>query len=328
MNDNYYKLEHLNLSNTDWFVVNWCLGNTCTYSCSYCPDHLHDGSRKWPDVNVIKSFISRVKEQVYPKKLYFEFTGGEVTVYSEFLEVCQFCKDNDVKVGLISNGSRTVRWWEENKHFFDHICISFHPEEADPDHFVKVVNAIHDDVRTHVNIMMSPEKFDYCFDVANKVKDIGNISLALQPLIHDFGDTLFDYSAEQKVVFDKQHELISRHIKYTKTFNYYRGAMNKVYADGRKQASSPHRFISQNTNNWAGWDCYSGVEQIIVDMYGRIYIGWCKVGGAIGNIQDQMLVIPKTPTRCDKTMCHCNFDIMSTKVKVDERSNIIPIIAA
>ena len=314
MEKKYIKLEHSNLNHADWFVVNWCLGNTCNYECSYCPSALHDGSKGWPDPNVIKNFILKVKSIHPNKKFYFEFTGGEVTVYKHFIEICKFCADNDVKVGLITNGSRTLRYWEENKEFFDHICISFHPEFADENHFIDVVKLIHGDVRTHVNIMMSPQKFDFCYAVANKIKDLGNLSMALQPLIHDFGDQLFDYNDFQKKVFDKQHELITKHIKFTKSYDYYRGAMRMVNTDGESRVSSAHRFISDKTNDWSGWYCYAGVEQLIVDMDGSIYRGWCKEGGMIGHISDENLELPLAPILCSKTMCHCNFDIMSTKI--------------
>lgn len=309
----YIKLEHSVPEHSDWFVVNWCLGNTCNFECSYCPAALHDGSRKWPEPDVIKNFILKVKEIHPNKKLYFEFTGGEVTVYKHFIDICKFCADNGVKVGLITNGSRTLRYWEENKKYFDHICISFHPEFADEKHFYDVVKLVHNDVRTHVNIMMSPEKFDFCYAVANKIKNLGNLSMALQPLIHDFGDTLFDYNDFQKKIFDKQHDLITKHIKFDRSFDYYRGAMRMVNEEGQSKVSSAHRFISDKTNDWSGWKCYAGVEQLIVDMDGGIYRGWCKVGGAIGNIFDAELSLPTEPITCDKNMCHCNFDIMSTK---------------
>jgi MoaA/NifB/PqqE/SkfB family radical SAM enzyme len=314
MTPNYIRLEHSNPEHNDWFVVNWCLGNTCNYKCSYCPSNLHDGSIKWPDVDQIKNFIRKVVEQVHPRKVYFEMTGGEVTMYRHFEEICKYCTEIGAKVGLISNGSRTLRWWEENRQYFDHVCLSFHSEFADPEHFINVVKIINSSVRTHVNIMMSPEKFDFCYSVANKVKELGNISMALQPLIHDFGEQVYDYTPAQKNIFDKQHELITKHIKFTKSFQYYRGAMRVVYPDGQSRVSSAHRFISDNSNNWSGWRCYSGVEQIIVDMDGSYYRGWCKVGGSLGKITDPKIKIPIDPVTCNKTMCHCNFDIMSTKI--------------
>jgi MoaA/NifB/PqqE/SkfB family radical SAM enzyme len=315
MLSDYIRLEHAESIRQEWFVVNWCLGNTCNFSCSYCPDSLHDGSHKWPDLNMVKNFISRVMEQTAPKKVYFEFTGGEVTLYKDFTEVCKHATSLGARVGLISNGSRTIRWWEEHKQFFDHVCLSFHPEFSDENHFIKVVELLSNDIRTHINIMMSPQKFDYCYEVANKVKECSNISIALQPLIHDFGDTLFDYNDYQKRIFDLQHELISKHIKHTKSFEFYRGAMKMVWSDGREQVSAAHRFISQKINNWNGWKCWAGVEQIIVDMDGRCWRGWCKVGDSFGHIDHENLKIPTDPVLCNKTMCHCNFDIMSTKIK-------------
>ena len=317
MTEKYIRLEHSNPEHVDWFVVNWCLGNTCNYECSYCPASLHDGSKRWPDPSTIKKFIYKVKNHYFHKNIYFEFTGGEVTMYKHFIDICKFCSDMDVKVGLISNGSRTIRYWEENKQYFDHVCLSFHPQFSEQDHFINVVKCINNDVRTHVNIMMDPEKFEFCIAVANKVKNCGNISMALQPLIHDFGDTLFDYTELQKKIFDKQHELISKHIKFTKTFDYYRGAMKMVDESGQSKISSAHRFISEKTNDWSGWRCYAGIEQLIVDMDGSIFRGWCKEDGKIGHIDDSKLELPVQPIVCTKSMCHCNFDIMCTKEKVN-----------
>jgi MoaA/NifB/PqqE/SkfB family radical SAM enzyme len=315
MEHNYIRLEHSNPDHKEWFVVNWCLGNTCNFACSYCPEALHDASKRWPSPQIIKDFITSIKTLHPEKKLYFEFTGGEVTLYKHFVEICQFCTEQGVKVGLITNGSRTIRWWEDNKKYFDHVCISFHPEFADEAHFLEVVKLLHNDVRTHVNIMMSPEKFDYCYAIANKIKNFGNLSMALQPLIHDFGDQVYDYNDFQKRIFDKQYDLITRHIKFTKSFDYYRGAMKAVKEDGSGSVSSAHRFISENSNDWSGWKCYAGIEQLIVDMDGSVWRGWCKVGAPVGNIFDGELNLPTEPIVCNKTMCHCNYDIMSTKEK-------------
>jgi MoaA/NifB/PqqE/SkfB family radical SAM enzyme len=315
MDHKYIKLVHLQPTNEDWFVVNWCLGNTCNYACSYCPSSLHDGSKRWPDPQVIKNFIAKVKDHYFHKNIYFEFTGGEVTMYKHFAEICQFCSDLGVKVGLISNGSRTIRYWEENMQYFDHVCLSYHPEFADEEHFLNVVKLLHKNVRTHVNVMMSPEKFEQCFELADKVKDLGDLSIALQPLIVDFGDTLYEYTDYQKNLMDRQHELITRHIKFTKPLEYYRGAMRKVYEDGTTESSSAHRFINDKTNDWSGWKCYAGVEQLIVDMDGSYHRGWCREGGQLGRIDDENLLFPMEPVVCTKTMCHCNFDIMCTKEK-------------
>lgn len=140
--------------------------------------------------------------------------------------------------------------------------------------------------------------------------------MALQPLIYDFGTEMYEYTAPQKNILDKQHVLIVKHIKHTKKFDYYRGAMKMINEDGTQgEAVGAHRFLSGKANDWSGWKCYMGVEQIIVDMNRDIFKGWCRVGGKIGNIFEDFEV-PKTPVICNKTMCHCNFDIMCTKERV------------
>lgn len=315
MTVDYKRLSHALDDHNDWFVVNWCLGNTCNFKCSYCPTGLHDASVKWPELNTIIGFISKVKKHFPQKKLYFEFTGGEVTHYKHFLDVCKFCKDNDVRVGLITNGSKKIDYWEASKQYFDHICLSFHPEFADPEHFFNVVKTIRNDLRTHVNIMMKPENFDECYEIANKIKNLGNISMALQPLIVDFGDTLYNYDKFQKNIIDKQFELITKFIKFDRNFDYYRGAMKRVVNE-KEEVITAQSLINSKENDWSGWSCNAGIEQLVIDMDGSVYRGWCKVGGCVGNISDENLVLPSAAVICNKTMCHCNFDIMCTKEKI------------
>lgn len=312
----YIKLIHSEEDYNNWFVVNWCLGNTCNFSCSYCPDNLHDGSNRWPGLETIKEFIVKVKTQHPGKKFYFDFTGGEVTLYKDFIELCKFCKEQGVRIGMISNGSRTLRWWEENAHLFDHVCLSYHPEEANPDHYLAVAKILENKFRLHLNIMMSPEKFDQCYEVAQRATALENTSIALQPLIVDFGDTLYEYTDAQKEIMEKQWDLIGKKIKWTKRMENYRGAMQIVDEIGPGLKVPPHEFIARGKNNWFGWNCYAGVEQLIVDMDGGIYRGWCKVGNRIGNISDPEINFPTAPIVCNKIMCHCNFDIMSTKERI------------
>ncbi len=310
----YDLLEQHDKKNIDWFVVNWCLGNTCNYACSYCPTSLHDGSRKWHSLENVKAFVGRIKAIHPTKKIYFEFTGGEVTLNKDFIAICQFCHENDVKVGFISNGSRTIRWWEENKQHFDHVMLSFHVEYADPDHFVKVVELLRFQVLTHVNVMMHPERFDECLMVASRVKALGNASIAVQPLIHDLANEMYDYPPDQRYILDHQREIFGNIKWYKKFNNFYRGSVQGTRSDGSlTPIINPHDFINLKTNNWFGWDCWAGAEQLIVDKDGSIYRGWCKVGGLIGHIGDLDLALPTEPVHCNKHLCHCNFDIMCTK---------------
>ena len=312
-------LIHESADHHNWFVVNWCLGNTCNYSCSYCPKVLHDGSNPWPELEVLKNFIDRVIEQKQGKDVAFEFTGGEVTVYKHFVELCEYIKSKGAAVAFISNGGRTVKWWERfvDGNRANHVCLSFHAEEGDPAHFVNIVNIASRNIKVHVNVMMHPDHWDKCAAVAESVSAIPNITMALQPLIVDFGDQLFHYEPEQHAVFENQYELYQKRIPKTDNSSGFslRGAMREIEPGQLGKVWQPHILIAEKKNDWAGWSCAAGVEQIIVDMDGTVWRGWCRQGGRLGHISNADFKLPKDWVTCAKKFCHCNFDIMTTKIE-------------
>ncbi len=311
----YSSLEHSNPAHGEYVVINWCLGNTCNYACSYCPEGLHNASTKWPSSETVIQFIDRALAHYKGKKLYFEFTGGEVTLWKDLVPVATYLRSVGCKIGIISNGSRSLDFFARIVESIDHICLSFHPESADKEHFHSVVEYCAERVRTHVNFMMEITHFDSTIEFSKRVKDIPNISVAVQPLVKDLVGEIYPYSDAQLQMMNTQHEYLVKHIKYTRSLEYYRGAMAMVDDGGRKTVMAPHRFISSDNNSWQGWECYVGLEQIVIDMKGVVYRGWCKVGGTIGRIDDVNLALPSKPILCNKERCHCNLDIMTTKKK-------------
>jgi len=321
----YTKLTHEHEMAINTIVVNWCLSNVCNYNCSYCPNYLHDSTTGWPDMKDVMSFCHKIIDHHESKNIYFEFTGGEVSLWKKFPDVVSFLKlFPNVYTGLISNGSPGSIWWDEmtGSSRLDHVCLSFHPEKATREkvaHFIEVVETCSKYMRTHINIMMHPDYFDRELEMADYLsRFIKNISIALQPLLVDFKDELFNYSKEQLTILDRQHELYGSKIKHDKEWPIFRGAM-KVLGGKKELVSSAHRFIADGANRWTGWKCYAGVEQMVVDIAGRVWRGWCKEGGCLGTasacgVED--IDIPNEPWVCNRDYCHCNFDIMCTKEKI------------
>ena len=312
----YKKLEHSNENAKNTIVVNWCITDKCNYRCSYCLPSLNRGINEPPDFDTIVKFCNSFVNRNKNKKIYFEFTGGEITTWDRVLILVQFLKEyENVSVGLISNGSKNIKWWNEIKDYVDHVSLSFQPEFSKKESYIKLVDFLTGYMKVHCNIMMHPSYFEVCQDVAKSISEnISNASMALQPLLVDFKDQLYDYSPEQLEVIDKQHELYASKIKWTRSWPIYRGAMIKVY-DDKKVVSSAHRFISDKTNRWTGWRCYAGVEQIVVDLDGNVWRGWCKEGGILGNVRDEV-DFNLEPIICQRDYCHCNFDIMCTKERI------------
>lgn len=313
---NYNKLEHEHDFAKNTVVVNWCITNVCNYKCSYCPVYLHNGSTGMPDLDETIRFCTSVIEQHNDRNVYFEFTGGEVTYWKEFPELVKYLKSHDnVYVGVISNGSNKLSWWDSMKEYLDHACLSFQPEFSDRDHYVALAKLISNHMRTHVNLMMHPDHFNLCLEVVDElVQNVSNISIALQPLSVDFKDELYKYTDEQLEVIDQQFEIFGSQVKWDKDWPIFRGSMKAV---GKEKTlnSSAHRFISEGINCWKGWRCHAGVEQIVVDTDGKIWRGWCLEGGIQGHT-DEPFEFPMNPIICNRSYCHCNFDIMCTKEKL------------
>jgi len=307
-------IRHEQAHHNEFLVINWCLGNTCNYSCSYCPEELHDASRPWVPYKTVTQFCERVlnhyRAQDGKRNIYFEFTGGEVSHYKDFINVLKFLKERDVWTGMISNGSKQLGWWQEAKPFLDHACISYHPESAKLDHFKKVITYLNDSVTLHVNVMMLPEKFDECLELARWVEtETENITLAIQPLLKNFSDVMYPYTPEQKSKLETQ----TFNIKFTRPIKTYRGRMVKVFADGATEILTGPEMIAKRENRWAGWECRVGLDELVIDFKGDIYRAWCLEGGRIGNVGMPSIAFPEKPVICKRDFCHCVLDVMNDR---------------
>jgi sulfatase maturation enzyme AslB (radical SAM superfamily) len=313
----YDLLEHFLDESKDTIIINWWMGNICNYKCSYCPEYYHNGSDKWMNYEAAKSFCDKVLNHYRGKTILFEFLGGEITLWKDFLRLVRYLKENHAYVSMISNGTQTIQWWDENVDLFNIVYLSYHAEFANSMHFLSILNTIKNKLMVNVNIMMHPSWFSACLKTAREIIKIGNISVVLQPLIVDLhGNQLYHYTRMQLRIIQAHANFIQQ-IHWSKKFRYFRSGMKKVNTkSGTMEPVFSHTLISQNENSWKGWYCYAGVEQIAIEPNGDFFRGRCKVGGKIGNVYDQELSFAKTPVICSKDKCNCNFDITCTKKRV------------
>ena len=151
-------------SNPEEFIISWNLGNTCNWSCSYCPSYLHDGTVDWANIERIKPILLQIKNKLPNKKIRVEFVGGEVTLKSDFIELMKFCREQGFNNCIITNASRTVRYWEELAPYIDVAVLSFHPEFASREHYENIIRTCVDN-NIHVNCQIAMMK-DSFWDLA------------------------------------------------------------------------------------------------------------------------------------------------------------------
>lgn len=307
------RIEHGSPERAGILFVDWMLGNTCNYACSYCPEGLHNGSIPWHDLRIVDAFAATLSTvaATQGKRVHIQFTGGEVTVRPQFLEMLRSLKQFGFGIGLISNGSRTSRWWHESLPLLSAVTLTFHPEFADLDHFVDVVTLASTAVETHVNVTTLPENFAASISAAEHIAArCERVSIILKPMFVAFGSNLYPYTATQlQILRDNKY-----HTKVSKPSSSIRGEMRVFYDDGAQKSVTPQSFVVNGLNRWRGWECDAGIELLSVDVRGDVYRGVCREGGRLGNIANIGLsAFPRDPIQCGRDACTCLLDIMTSR---------------
>jgi hypothetical protein len=74
-------------------------------------------------------------------------------------------------------------------------------------------------------------------------------------------------------------------------------------------------MVSDGSNKFEGFNCKAGLEQFIVDAWGRVRRGHCGQGGSIGTIGGP-IIWPTQELVCRRPSCDNAFDILATKISV------------
>lgn len=309
--DYFTSIDHLDQAHAKVVVVDWMLGNSCSYACSYCPKALHDGSVRWQktdDVLHLYQQLQRHYVETYDKTIWLQFTGGEPTMHPRIIDLLGHASDMGFKVSLISNASRTIRFWEKINPCLNSVILTYHAEFADRDHFIQIGQMMVERISVHVNVTMIPDRFDQILEDAQEInRALPSASVSLKPLRQEFGSELYDYSEEQMRVLSKGLPATAPPVGEKP-----RSLMRAVTPNGESEVLRANQFILRGMNNWKGYKCNVGLESLRVKGSGEVYRGVCGVGGPIGRL-GQEIDLPKQPIRCTKSACSCLADILIRK---------------
>ncbi|HDM8173130.1 TPA: radical SAM protein [Vibrio harveyi] len=301
-----------------YLSVNWALINACNYTCHYCHSDLNSGSIKAPSYDVVIKFVEKVIVHANNLGLipYFEFGGGEVTILRYFNDLLQFISKRNGMVSIVSNGSKSLQWWTENAKFMNGVSLSYHVNDIrDELHFIEVAKILElsKNTRLHINVMMDSQKFNDCYFFAKQLKENVKCSIALQPLYEGFGHggitRRYPYTKDQEALMQAFEGRPS-----DKVLPEPRAFLNVEYINGVIETLSTFDLLINNQVDFINWDCYAGVESIVITFSGEIYRAWCMQDDAIGSIYNDNFHLPTNPTRCRTKVCQCGADISSTKI--------------
>jgi MoaA/NifB/PqqE/SkfB family radical SAM enzyme len=310
--------------------IEFMVSNVCNYRCWYCSPHAYAGDYRWnKDTNMlIKHFSHLLDFYIANGREVFELNllGGEPTLWPDLTKFVKSLKEKyNIKVTITTNGSRTLRYWEENCTYFDKLLFSCHPEYVDIDHFINVIDlCFSKGVPVNALIMMDPTNWDKCVSIVNdcntKSKEKWFISVME---VH----SNIQYTREQIEFLKKPTKRMPRLYRLVKD-EIVKGiapfARPKVFfEDGTKKTIERNWISLNNLNYFKGWSCNIGIENINIQKDGLI-TGTCMEKpfqeNVYYNIFDPEFTTkfnPKLiPTICTKEGCFCQPEMLMNKSKV------------
>jgi organic radical activating enzyme len=308
------RIDHADPRHARVVLVDWMLGNACSYACSYCPKELHDGSIAWQDEAAILALYDRLADHYQSSQgrtVWLQFTGGEPTMHPRFPSIVEAAAARGFRVSLISNASRTHRFWKRIRPHLDAAILTYHPEFATPEPFIATLRLLSEVMPVHVNVTMPPDRFEAVFAEADAIAEaVPTITIALKPLRVGFRSELYPYTDAQKARLDTR---LTR--KGHAGAETPRGILRVTGQDGQWRDAHVHELMLAGANHWKGWLCNAGLESLRIKGDGRITRAVCSAGGEIGRLGGDVN-LPELPVSCDRETCACVADILITKVVV------------
>jgi len=329
------ELIQIENNKKDTLRIMYNLSNVCNYKCWYCFPGCNDGTVGWPDLTTAKLNMKHLLEYYFnngTNDINLNLIGGEPSLWRDLGEFVQYIKDNvnkkwyqKIRISMQTNASRTLRWWEEYGHYFDHVSISVHGERADPLHISKVGQILVDKgVFCFASVLMDHKHWDKSVELVDTILSTKTSFMVQVKPIHVNG--IYNYTDSQNSYLSetiKRKPSISQAIKNYKTISSI-PTITASYSDGSKiKTKVAYKIVQEGIQSFTGWSCSIGQTWIYINLEGNI-TGTCgnKLYGVdyFYNINDKDFVnkfAPKlTSVICEKGNCSCEGEIVLAKKKI------------
>jgi len=285
-----------------WLYVDWWLMNHCSWRCSYCHERLRNGTIELVGIRDCLRFVESVTAYARSngKIVDFNFTGGEVTEWNEFPELVQRAKSLGNRVCFRTNANCDINTWQTLIKSVDSLNIDLHPEHTMISKFMLAVDrAVTQGVSVTVTANMMKDRWDELTVTLAAINE-------KYPQVRVNKRMLF----EDPIVNTKPVDYDQQQLEEIRD---QRGDLVFTDQSGDQRYTDYQTLVLESKNVFTKWRCDIGLEQIIVDAWGKIQRGHCRVGGKIGEITDDTIYWPSQGVTCISEVCRNAFDIQATK---------------
>lgn len=303
------------VSNGDPLVteIEWLPHNKCNFKCSYCHSDLHNGSSLFPNLNNALDFFNFLNKEINTNRKLLSISGGEPTLWPKLSNFINLL-DQSYQVSIVTNGSRSIRWWTK---FISEtpkivgITISVHFEFANLSHLLNVIEIVSNvcDVTVLILYKTSYRNLIRTF-VLDLVQKNYKINILINPIRNINGESV-EYTDDDKLFIKEfyYNKLESKHDPFW-----------DVYIDCEKQNNNHVKYlIADKLTKFKGWHCSIGKNRLCVWHDGSIYPGNCSTAknNYLGNINDIENIKKINGLICENEYCGCLPDVKVPKRKLN-----------
>lgn len=302
--------------------IDWQLSDWCNFNCTYCNVDSMGRQYGWPDnIAQATNLIDSVLKFSTHEYRTWNLLGGEPVLWRYFGDLCTYIKDNDPNsiIQVLTNGSRTLQWWERFAPLMNKIIISHHATDSDPNHVIEVVNACQPYASVSVQVLMDVDNFNQCVTHFNQlVAALPGVKISAKKGETNLGSgTWMDYTQDQlqwlndSIAITNKNDLLSpaqeRLSNYTTTWE------RTLFATRNNidEVTSNKELVINNENHFNNWQCNIGLDMISIKPNGNIKpASSCFKEVVISNYKQATYINwPTTPMTCTYDSCFCGADI-------------------
>lgn len=334
--------------NKNYLEIRWLPSNVCNFRCRYCFPGANEGTHLNPkNLDLIcKNFdhlLKQYKEKLGKTDVHLQIIGGEPTLWKDLHKfVYRIKEQNNVYLSLITNGSRTIRWWKKHGHIIDNVHLTHHVEQGDLDHTIQVADLLYEyGKKITVKVLMDPTCWNKCVEAVNYLKKNSQHSwfIVVAEVIEPEVSNLVEirsadssdkkYTAEQLKYIKKSIKRMPGPLWFWKNRKLVFDGKLKLFEsvatleNGKKFKAKSGTYINEGINSFKGWQCNIGIDSFAINFDGKIE-GSCKQRlfglDQSFNILDENFVndfdIEFKPAICSRFNCSCAAETHIDKIKL------------
>jgi len=257
----------------------------CNFNCEYCFSGSVLNKLRYPKNidTIIKNFKILFDSYILKhNKKKFKVNiigGGEPTLWPHFARFCSGIKElHDVHIQLTTNGSRTVRWFEQNTQDVDEIVLSYHHKDADIENFIAVGDYLFS-IKKDVTglVLMDASAWEKCISAIEKIKTSKYPwILQAKEIVDAPGLDIDSYSTKQLKFLEQPLKRIPDSDWVISNIHRFRIFESiAVYDNDQIVTATPNKYILDKSNYFKGWKCNVAIENLVITHDGSV-TGSCQ----------------------------------------------------